>query len=307
MQHLLLFQSQTMQQVAQQAEQLAAADVPVFLHGETGTGKNVLAERVHRRSGRNGIFLRIDCTELSRSLLESELFGHEKGAFTGAIEQKNGYLDLVCGGTLFLDEIENLDEGLQAKLLNVLETKQFRRVGGRELVTTEFRLISATNVDIAQRIQAGKFRSDFYYRLKGYTLTIPPLRERRDDIPLLAEFFLQEFCTRYQKNLSFSPEALSNLANYDWPGNIRELRNIIEAAVLTTSGQHIEAAHLPLGVQQSALLTTAEKQRWTADQLLDAYVRRVLALAANNKTRAARMLGWSLNKLKRHLQKMGHE
>lgn len=226
MQHLLLFQSQTMQQVAQQAEQLAAADVPIFLHGETGTGKNVL------------------------------------------------------------------------------ETKQFRRVGGRELVATEFRLISATNVDIPQRIQAGKFRSDFYYRIKGFTLTIPPLRERREDIPLLTEFFLQEFCTRYQKNLSVSPEALSSLTNYDWPGNIRQLRNIIEAAVLTTPSQHIEATHLSLEVQQGALLTTAEKQHWTADQLLDAYVRRVLALASNNKTRAAKMLGWSSNKLKRHLQRM---
>ncbi|MGH7597885.1 MAG: sigma 54-interacting transcriptional regulator [bacterium] len=307
MSHLLLFQSQTIQELAQHAESIAASNVAIFIHGETGTGKNVLAEHVHRRSGRNGVFFPIDCAAMSRGLLESELFGHEKGAFTGAIEQKNGYLDLVWGGTLLLDEIENLDEELQIKLLNVLETKQFRRVGGRELVTTEFRLISATNVDMQQRIQSGKFRSDFYYRLKGYTLTIPPLRERREDIPLFAEFFLQEFCTRYKKNLSFSQEALSGLTNYDWPGNIRELKMLMESVVVTTAGRRIEIEHLPLEVQHGALLTTAEKQQWTAETLLNAYIKRILKMTGNNKAQAAKLLGWSPNKLKRHLLKMGYE
>ncbi|MCI0692840.1 sigma-54 dependent transcriptional regulator [candidate division KSB1 bacterium] len=304
MSHLLLFQNQTMQQLVQEAESIAASNVALFIHGETGTGKNVMAEHVHRRSGRNGVFFPLDCAAMSRGLLESELFGHEKGAFTGAIEQKNGYLDLACGGTLFLDEIENLDEELQIKLLNVLETKQFRRVGGRELVTTEFRLISATNVDIQQHIQSGKFRSDFYYRIKGYTLTIPPLRERREDIEVFVEFFLREFGQRYKRKLSISQEARSCLMNYDWPGNICELKMIMESIVVTTAGQRIEIEHLPLEVQQGALLTTAENRQWTAEMLLNAYVQRVLAFTSNNKTRAAKMLGWSPNKLKRHLQRM---
>ncbi|MDZ7291833.1 MAG: sigma-54 dependent transcriptional regulator [candidate division KSB1 bacterium] len=304
MAQLLFFKSQTMQQLVQQIESIAASNVAIFIHGETGAGKNVMAEHVHRRSGRNGIFLPLDCAALSRSLLESELFGHEKGAFTGAIEQKNGYLDLVRDGTLFLDEVENLDEEIQIKLLNVLDTRHFRRVGGRELVTTEFRLISATNVDIQQRIESNKFRQDFYYRIKGYTLTIPPLREHREDIPLLAEYFLQEFCTRYKKDLRCSQEALFSLTNYDWPGNIRELKMIMESVVVTTEGHRIESAHLPLEVQQRALLKTAEDRQWTADKLLDVYVQRILALTSNNKTRAAKMLGWSPNKLKRHMQRM---
>jgi DNA-binding NtrC family response regulator len=305
MQHLLLFQSQTMQQLVQQTESIAASNVAIFIHGETGTGKNVLAEYAHRRSGRNGVFFPIDCAAISRNLLESELFGHEKGAFTGAIEQKNGYLDLVCGGTLFIDEVENLDEELQVKLLNVLETKQFRRVGGRELVTTEFRLISATNVDIQQHIEAKKFRQDFYYRLKGYTLIIPPLRERREDISLLAEFFLQEFGRRYKRKLSISQEARSCLVNYDWPGNIRELKMILESVAVTTVGYRIEIEHLPLEVQQGALLTTAEQQKWTAEDLLNTYVKRVFTLTSHNLTKAAKILGWSVNTLKNHLRRTG--
>jgi DNA-binding NtrC family response regulator len=305
MSHLLLFQSQTMQQLVQHAESIAASNVAIFLHGETGTGKNVIAEHIHRRSGRNGLFLHLDCAALSRGLLESELFGHERGAFTGAIEQKNGYLDLGCGGTLFLDEVENLDKEIQVKLLSVLDTYQFRRVGGREPVATEFRLISATNVDIHQRIQSGKFRSDFYYRIKGHTLTIPPLRERREDIPLLAEFFLREFCTRYKKRLSFSPEALSGLTNYDWPGNIRELKMIMESVVVTTAGHRIEIEHLPLEVQQGALLITAEDRQWTAEDLMNAYLKRVFALTLRNLTRTAKILGWSVNTVKSRFRKMG--
>jgi DNA-binding NtrC family response regulator len=156
-------------------------------------------------------------------------------------------------------------------------------------------------------IEANKFRRDFYYRIKGYTLTIPPLREHREDIPLFAEFFLREFCTRYKKKLSFSPEALSSLTNYDWPGNIRELKMIMESVVVTTAGRRIMIEHLPLEVQQGEILTTAIKQQWTAETLLNAYIKRIMKMTGNNKTQAAKLLGWSLNKLKRLLQKMGHE
>lgn len=297
-----------MQQLVSETEALAASEASILILGETGTGKNVLAEHIHRRSGRqNGSFLHLDCAVLSRNLLESELFGHEKGAFTGATEKKAGYLDMVCGGTLFLDEIENLDQDLQTKLLRVIDTKQFWRVGGREIVRTDFRLISASNVDIPQQIQTGKMREDFYYRIKGRLLTIPPLRERREDIPVFVNFFLQEAGKRYKKSLGISREALNCLVNYDWPGNIRELRMVLESVVAATHAQRINLEHLPLEIQRGALLTTAEKQEWTAEALLNAYVKRILKMTRDNKTQAAKMLGWSLNTLKRHLQKMERE
>lgn len=308
MHHLLLFKSPTMQQLIGETEVLAASDASVLILGETGTGKNVLAEHIHRRSGRqNGSFLHLDCAVLSRNLLESELFGHEKGAFTGATEKKAGYLDMVCGGTLFLDEIENLDQDLQTTLLSVLDGKQFWRVGGREKVTTDFRLISASNVDIPRQIQSGKIREDFYYRIKGHTLTMPPLRERREDIQVFVEFFLQESGKRYQRNFGISREALTCLRNYHWPGNIRELRMVLESVVGSTPNHRINLEHLPLEIQQGALLTTAEREEWKAETLLNAYVKRILKRTGNNKTQAAKLLGWSLNTLKRHLQKMEHD
>lgn len=297
-----------MQQLVDETEAIAASDSSILILGETGTGKNVLAEHTHRRSGRqNGSFLHLDCAVFSRNLLESELFGHEKGAFTGATEKKAGYLDMVCGGTLFLDEIENLDQDLQTKLLSVIDTKQFWRVGGREIVTTDFRLISASNVDIPRQIQSGIMREDFYYRIKGRMLTIPPLRERREDIQVFVNFFLQETGKRYKKTLGISREALNCLVNYHWPGNIRELRMVLESVAATSHDHRINLEHLPLEIQQGALLATAEKEEWKAETLLKVYAKRVLKLTGNNKTQAARLLGWSLNTLKRHLQKMEHE
>lgn len=297
-----------MQQLVDETEAIAASDSSILILGETGTGKNVLAEHTHRRSSRqNGSFLHLDCAVLNRNLLESELFGHEKGAFTGATEKKAGYLDMVCGGTLFLDEIENLDQDLQTKLLSVIDTKQFWRVGGREIVTTDFRLISASNVDIPQQIQNGKMREDFYYRIKGRMLTIPPLRERREDIQVFVNFFLQETGKRYKKILGISREALNCLVNYHWPGNIRELRMVLESVAATSHDHRINLEHLPLEIQQGALLTTAEREEWKAETLLNAYVKRILKRTGNNKTQAAKLLGWSLNTLKRHLQKMERE
>jgi transcriptional regulator with PAS, ATPase and Fis domain len=306
MQHLLHFENPTMRQLVQRAEQLATSDVPILLHGETGTGKNIFAEHIHRCSRpQNGLFLRLDCAELSRNLLESELFGHERGAFTGATEKKVDYLDMVCGGTLFLDEVENLDQELQAKLLNVLDTKQFWRVGGREVVSTEFRLISATNVNIQQRIQSGIFRKDFYHRIKGQVITIPPLRERREDIKLFVEFFLKEFGKRYNRQPRISREAMSSLLAYDWPGNIRELRLVLESVLTVTKSARIEVEHLPLEVQHGAFLATAEKQQWTAEDLLNAYAKRVFASTSHNLAKTAKILGCSVDTLKSRLRKMG--
>jgi two-component system response regulator HydG len=232
--------SQAMKDLIKHAEALANSDVAVLVQGETGTGKNRMAEFIHYHSQRrNGLFLRIDCAEFNRSLIESELFGHEKGAFTGATEKKAGYLELVCGGTLFLDEIENPDHELQVKLLRVVEEKKFRRVGGREDIATDFRVISATNVDIEQLVQSGRFRKDLYFRLKGAELKIPPLRERREDIPIFIDYFLKEFGPRYGRQISISLEAMACLKAFQWTGNIRELRQVLEAMIATAASTNI--------------------------------------------------------------------
>lgn len=303
MEHTFLFKSKAMQGLIAQAELVAASDVPLFLYGETGTGKNILAQYIHEKSGRKkGLFLRVDCSELSRSLLESELFGHEKGAYTGATEMNIGYLDMVCGGSLFLDEVENLDNQIQAKILNVIEEKQFFRVGGRDIVKTDFRLMSATNVDINRHIDSGEFRKDLYYRLKGHIIQIPPLRERRDDIILLADFFLARYCQQFNRKIKLSKSALDCLVSYDWPGNIRELRLVLESTIASHQQEIIELEHLPFEIQRRGILADAIKDHWSANTLLNVYARRLLKLTANNKTKTAKILGWSVNKLKRLLK-----
>lgn len=302
MEHTFLFKSKTMQDLIAQAELVAASDVPIFLYGETGTGKNILAQYIHERSGRtDGPFLRVDCSELNKNLLETELFGHERGAFTGATEKKVGYFDIVCGGTMFLDEVENLDNQIQAKILNVIEEKHFLRVGGRDIVKTDFRLMSATNVDIFARISEGEFRKDLYYRLKGHIIQIPPLRERREDIVLFADFFISRYCQQFNEKTKLSKSALDCLVSYDWPGNIRELRLTLEASLAICNERCIHLEHLPFEIQRARMLSNASNGHWSANKLLDEYIKMVLRLTSNNRTKTARILGWSLNRLKRHL------
>jgi transcriptional regulator with PAS, ATPase and Fis domain len=282
----------------------------VLVQGETGTGKNRMAEFIHYHSQRrNGLFLRIDCAEFNRSLIESELFGHEKGAFTGVTEKKAGYLELVCGGTLFLDEIENPDHELQVKLLRVVEEKKFRRVGGREDIATDFRVISATNVDIEQLVQSGRFRKDLYFRLKGAELKIPPLRERREDIPIFIDYFLKEFGQRYGRQISISLEAMACLQAFPWTGNIRELRQVLEAMIAiaaSTNINRIEFEHLPLGIQANFTLTWAEHERpFTLKNWEKKYIQLVLSYMKGNKHEAARILGISRNTLKKKMKELG--
>ncbi|MDZ7343325.1 MAG: sigma-54 dependent transcriptional regulator [candidate division KSB1 bacterium] len=306
MENFLLSKNHTMQDLIQRAKTVANSDAAVLLQGETGTGKNWLAKFIHFQSPRrNGLFQRIDCAEFSRSLIESELFGHEKGAFTGATQTKSGLLELVCGGTLFLDEIENLDHELQVKLLHVLGEKKFRRVGGREEMVTDFCPISATNADIEQLVASGAFRKDLYYRLNGVVLKLPPLRERPEDIPLFVDHFLKEFGKRYGRHLTISPEAMRCLQAFPWPGNIRELRMKLEAVIIFANTTRIGIEHLPLDIQQGELLATAEKEQWTAETLMKAYVQRVLRITGGNHARAAKILGWSLNTLKKRIQEGG--
>jgi len=230
----LVGRSEAMQELFVMIQDVAESDSPVLITGETGTGKELVAKAIHAKSGRhNGPFIPINCGAFPEHLLESELFGHERGAFTGAHRAKKGRLDLAHHGTLFLDEVGTVPLKMQVDLLRVLETKEFHRLGGTTEIEVDFRTISATNRDLQQAIKKGEFRQDFFYRLNVISLHIPPLRLRRDDIPLLAEHFLDRYTRETNKDIdTISKEAMSLLRKYDWPGNVRELENAIERAVV---------------------------------------------------------------------------
>jgi formate hydrogenlyase transcriptional activator len=230
--------SKPLKRVLKQIETVAPTDSTVLILGETGTGKELLARAVHNLSPRSkGTFVRVNCASIPAGLLESELFGHEKGAFTGAIAQRIGRLELADGGTLFLDEVGDIPLELQPKLLRVLQEKEFERLGSTRTLTTDVRIVSATNRDLGKAVASGQFRSDLFYRLNVFPLNVPPLRERRDDIPLLVKFFVAKFAGRMKKNIeNIPPDAMEALCRYGWPGNIRELEHMIERAVILTRG-----------------------------------------------------------------------
>jgi len=244
---LVFSEGSAMGEAVRQAEAVAARETTVLLCGETGTGKGLLARLIHELSPRRKEpFVELNCAGLPRELTESELFGHERGAFTGAVERKLGLFEAANGGTLFLDEIGEMDMAVQAKLLNVLEQKRFRRVGGLTEIEVDVRIIAATNRDLEQDVAAGRFRKDLFYRLSVFTITLPPLRERRQDILPLALHFLGEFHTPQAPVRGLSREVEEILLRYDWPGNVRELRNVIErAAILCPPGSELLPLHLP--------------------------------------------------------------
>ncbi len=231
-------------------EQVAPSRASVLIQGETGTGKELVAEMIHRASPRaKAPLVRLNCAALSESLLESELFGHEKGSFTGAITRREGRFELAAGGTFFLDEVSEIPLATQVKLLRFLQERTFERVGGNETLKVDVRILAASNRDLRQRIAEGLFREDLYYRLNVVTLEIPPLRERVSDIPELAMFFLRRYAQENGKRIDgFSDEALRALAGYAWPGNVRELENAVERAVVLCDGARVEARHLPAGI-----------------------------------------------------------
>lgn len=254
-QPLICGEGSAMYDVLRLAEAVAARDTTVLLCGETGTGKGLLARSIHEASPRRkGPFVELNCAGLSRELTESELFGHERGAFTGAVERKIGLFEAADGGTLFLDEIGEMDSAVQAKLLNALEQKRFRRVGGLAEIEVDVRLIAATNRDLEQDIATGRFRKDLFYRLSTFSLYLPPLRERREDILPLARHFLAECQTPQAPVRGLSREVEEILLGYDWPGNVRELKNVIErAAILCPPGSELLPIHLPpLGAPATA-------------------------------------------------------
>jgi len=231
-------------------QRVAPTDVSVLVTGETGTGKEIIGRLLHKLSARAAKeFVAVDCNAVAPSLLESELFGHERGAFTGADQRRVGVFELADGATLFLDEVANLPLEAQAKMLRVLQEREFRRIGGRYLIRSDFRLITATNADLTSAVRAGSFREDLFHRLNVVHIHLPPLRERRQDIPLLMSYFIDQKRLRLKRPgvQRVSHQAVDLLMSYDWPGNVRELENVIETALLECTGDMIEISHLVLG------------------------------------------------------------
>jgi len=288
----IIAKSPKMQQVIEVIKVVARSNATVLITGETGTGKEVVARAIHSQSHRHGKpFVAVSCAALPESLLESELFGHEKGSFTGAYAQKKGKFEVANRGTLFLDEIGEMSANIQVHLLRVLEEKEFTRVGGNEPIKVDVRVISATNRDMKQAIASGQFREDLYYRLNVVNIELPPLRERREDIPLLAQHFLKKFAVENQKEIAgFSPEATDFLLRYDWPGNVRELENTIERAVILAQNPVIEVADL---TQQNLMPAHPISPAISLKQVEKNHILNVLTETGGNYTEAARILGIS--------------
>jgi DNA-binding NtrC family response regulator len=293
-------------------EQAAPTSASVLVWGESGTGKELVAQTVHELSPRASFpFVAINCAAIPETLLESEIFGHEKGAFTGAHDRRTGVFELAHRGTLFLDEIAEMVPGTQVKLLRVLQEQKFRRLGGRQEQTVDVRVIAATNRDPSEAVRDGRLREDLYYRLNVFTIELPPLRDRRADIPLLVQTFLNEFNARNNKSVrAVDQEAMYLLERYPWPGNIRELRNVIERATILAEGDFIEARHLPPPVvtrSEQALPTVTLSPGTTVDEAERRLILLTLEHTRNNKTRAAEILGISLKTLHNKLNRMKAE
>jgi len=266
----LLFADIRSQQLLEQAELVAASPVPVLIQGETGTGKELLARHLHKRSGRKGPFVAVNGAAINENLAESEFFGHEAGAFTGASSRREGWFEAAQGGTLFLDEIGDLPLALQVKLLRVLQEREVVRVGGRKPIPVDVRVITATHVDLQSSIASGRFREDLYYRLNIVTLRIPPLRDRPGDILPLAQHFLAQYAREHRRpEPTLSPDATQRLLAHSWPGNIRELENTLTGAALLAGGGRIEAHHLSFSHRTTPTPTSAPATTGSSDSHAD--------------------------------------
>jgi DNA-binding NtrC family response regulator len=281
----------------------------VLITGESGSGKEVAAKKLHKLSGRKGLFVAVHCAALPENLLESELFGHEKGAFTGASEMRKGRFELADGGTLFLDEIGEIPLSTQVKLLRVLESRTFERIGSSEPLKCDIRLLAATNRDLKKMVDEGTFREDLYYRLNVVNLEIPPLRKHAEDIEPLANIFAAEFASENGKNIPvFTAEAMHKLKSYDFPGNIRELRNCVERMVVLASGKMLDIADVPELI--STTPATVKKEPVNPLNLESSekeLIRKALAECGNNRAAAARKLGISRRTLYRKLEELENE
>jgi len=328
----LLGASDEMRRVYDLINKVAATDVTVLIRGESGAGKELVARAIHEQSShrRDGDFIAMNCAALPSELIESELFGHEKGAFTGAAGSRKGKFELASGGTVFLDEIGDMSLNTQAKLLRVLEERKIERLGGSHSIPIDVRVISATNRDLAAAVAEEKFRADLYYRLRVVQIDLPPLRDRREDVPMLAENFLQTYAKRYQlKCEEISPEAMKRLVAYDWPGNVRELRNAIERSAVLADGKSLRTDDLPEEIrsaqsQQRPAETFQRSSPARAEEATDvlsipylddfrearreferAYIERVLTETGGNVTRAAERVGMHRQSLQQKLKDLG--
>lgn len=304
----IIGESPEMKKVFSLIEKISKSDSTVLIYGESGTGKELIATTIHYHSSRKDKpLIKVNCAALPEGLIESELFGHEKGAFTGAIKRKPGRFELANGGTIFLDEIGDLPLSTQAKLLRVIQERTFERVGGTETLNVDVRVIAATNKNLEREVREGRFREDLYYRLNVIPITLPPLRQRREDIPYLIDFFLNKYRDKTSKNVRFSKDAIDVLLKYDYPGNVRELENIVERCVTLSTSDIITKDDLPDfvfkktdGIRMLSLSDVAAKAE-------EEYIIKVLKATKGNKTRAAEILGISRKTLWEKIKAYGIE
>jgi len=297
----LVADSPSMKAVLDLVQEVASSDSPVLITGETGVGKEMVARALHAAGPRAyGPFVPLNCGGQSENLLESELFGHEKGAFTGAVKTRRGRLEMADGGTLFLDEVGEISPKMQVDLLRVLEEKSFTRLGGSQTVKSDFRLVSATHRDLAALVRSGDFRQDFFYRINVISLHVPPLRERLEDIGILAQYFLQRYSRETGKSFEgITPEAMELLAGYNWPGNVRELKNVMERAVVISRQPLITQKDLTF-LQAGG---DADPEMLSLERMETRHIQRILDAHQGNVTRAAQTLGIDRRTLARKLQR----
>jgi len=306
----IIGRSQAMEKLLETVAQVAPSEATVLVSGESGTGKEMIAGAIHHNSPRReSPFVKINCAAIMESLLESELFGHEKGAFTGAYRRKEGKFSIAHKGSIFLDEISEMSPAMQVKLLRVLQEREFTRVGGEEVVKVDVRVIAATNKDLLAEIGAGRFREDLFYRLNVVTLTLPPLRQRKEDIPLLAQHFLEIFAEKNHKEIKgFTPQAMDNLLRHDWPGNVRELMNAVERGVVMAQAPYLDTKDwtlIPEGSSSERKFPgkAAMANNLPLEEVEKATILKALEASRGNKSEAARNLGITRKTLLAKLRK----
>jgi transcriptional regulator with GAF, ATPase, and Fis domain len=306
--HNLIGESPRMKEVYQFLARVAPTDSNVLLQGESGTGKELAARAIHRNGPRSSKpFVAINCAAIPEGLLESELFGHERGAFTGAVAQKKGRLEVANGGVVFLDEIGELAPALQVKLLRVLQEREFERVGGTRPISVDIRLIAATNKDLAEAVKTGTFRKDLFYRLNVLSLVMPPLRERREDTAVLADYFVAKYIKKFNmRTKKLSPEAMAYLVNYDWPGNVRELENAIERALVLSVSDVLQPEDLPEAILEKGLISNVAGAKYHNEvkELKKQLILNALQETKGNYTEAAQVLGVHVNYLHRLIRNL---
>jgi two-component system response regulator HydG len=309
----IIGRSNPMVRLLETVGQVAPSEATVLITGESGTGKDLIAGAIHFNSSRkDGPFVKMNCAAVTETLLESELFGHEKGAFTGAHRRKEGKFRQADGGTLFLDEVSEMSLSMQAKLLRVLQDREITRVGGEQVLKVDVRLIAATNKDLISAMEAGRFREDLYYRLNVVTLHVPPLRERREDVPLLAQHFLKLFADKNRKAVKgFTPQGMDRLIKYSWPGNVRELMNAVERGVVLCRSEYLNEGDLPMVIDAEASTGNAVPSDRSLpddmplDEVEKSTILRTLESSGGNKSEAARRLGITRRTLHKKLKKYG--